>query len=371
MTPTRTLRPRFGATTVPIVLAPGGLASLGDRMRAAGLAPGPCALVTDRNVARLYGAAARRALRRGGFTPVTVLTVPPGERSKTLAAAAVLFDRLAAAGLERGRPIVALGGGVVGDLAGFVAATWLRGVPLVHVPTTVLAQLDSSIGGKVGVDLESGKNLVGAFHQPRLVLIDSHLLDSLPRRHVRAGLAEAAKVGFALDRPLVALLERNAAVLAAGGRAARAPLAAVIARAVRAKARVVATDERDAGPRQVLNYGHTVGHALEALGGYTRWLHGEAVALGMQVAAAAAVRQGLLAPAVAQRQAELLRALGLPRRLTGVSARKVLDAMRLDKKNVGGLPRFVLTTGVGVASFGQPLKRSEVIAALQDAGADR
>jgi 3-dehydroquinate synthase len=371
MPPTRSTVARVGGARVPVVLAPGGLATLGARMKKAGLAPGPCTLISDRTVERLYGAPTRRALRRSGFTPVATLVVPPGERSKSLAAAAVLFDRLAAAGHERGRPIVALGGGVVGDLAGFVAATWLRGVPLVHVPTTVLAQLDSSLGGKVGVDLESGKNLVGAFHQPHLVLADPRLLETLPPRHVRAGLAEAVKVGFALDRGLVALLERNAAGLAAGGRAARAPLARVIARAARAKLEVVAADERDHGARQLLNYGHTVGHALEALGGYRRWLHGEAVALGMVVAATLAVRRGMLPPAVAERQRTLLAALGLAVRLRRVSARNVLSAMRLDKKNVAGMPRFVLTTGVGIASFGQPVKRSEVIAALQDAGAAR
>lgn len=371
MTSARTLRPRFGVATVPIVLAPGGLASLGERMKRAGLAPGPCTLVTDRNVERLHGVAARRALRRAGFTSIATLTVPPGERSKSLATAAVLFDRLAASGHERGRPLVAMGGGVVGDLAGFVAATWLRGVPLVHVPTTVLAQLDSSLGGKVGVDLDAGKNLVGAFHQPRLVLADPLLLDTLPRRHVRAGLAEAVKVGFALDRTLVVLLEKHAAALGTGGRAARSPLGAVIARAARAKLRVVAADERDHGVRQLLNSGHTVGHALETLGGYRRWLHGEAVALGLVVAAALAVRKGMLDPAVAERQRALLAALGLPHRLRGVSARNVWSAMRLDKKSQAGIPRFVLTTGVGVASFGQPVKRSEVIAALQDAGAAR
>ncbi|MEO6461865.1 MAG: 3-dehydroquinate synthase [Candidatus Eisenbacteria bacterium] len=367
----RTMKARFGGTTVPIVFAPGGLASLGARMRAAGLAPGSCALITDRNVERLYGARTRSALRGAGFVPRAHLVLPAGERSKSLAAAAVLFDRLAAAGLERGRPIVALGGGVIGDLAGFVAATWLRGVPLVHVPTTVLAQLDSSIGGKVGVDLEAGKNLVGAFHQPRLVLVDPRLLETLPARQVRAGLAEAVKVGLTLDQGLVSMLEKSAADLVAGGPRARAPLARVIERAARAKAKVVAADERDDGVRQVLNYGHTVGHALEALGGYRRWLHGEAVALGMQVAAAAAVRRGLLTPVVAERQRALLRALGLPTRLpAGIEASNVLSYMRLDKKNVAGKPRFVLTTGVGVASFGQPLKRSEVLAALKDAGAE-
>jgi 3-dehydroquinate synthase len=367
----RTLKIRLGGTVVPVVFAPGGLATLGARMRGAGLEPGACAVITDRTVDRLYGARVRAALRRGGFVPRAWLVVPPGERSKSLAAAAVLFDRLAEAGLERGRPIVALGCGMVGDLAGFVAATWLRGVPLVHVPTTVLAQLDSSLGGKVGVDLALGKNLVGAFHQPRLVLVDTRLLDTLPTRQVRAGLAEAAKVGMVLDRGLVALLEANAPALVGGGARARAPLARVIERAARVKARIVAADERDDGVRQLLNYGHTVGHALEAMGGYRRFLHGEAVAMGMLVAAAAAVRAGRLPEKVARRQRALLTALGLPGRLpAGIRSRNVLEHMRLDKKTVAGKPRFVLTTGVGVASFGEPLDRSEVIAALQDAGAE-
>jgi 3-dehydroquinate synthase len=334
------------------------------------LTPGPIALITDRNVERLYGATVRRSLKAAGFAPGLSLVLPAGERTKTLAAANVLYARLAEAGLGRGRPIVALGGGVIGDLAGFVAATWLRGVPLVHVPTTVLAQLDSSIGSKVGVDLPQGKNLVGAFHQPRLVYADPRTLETLPMRQVRAGLAEAVKVGFALDRALVAHLERHAEVLAVGGPKARAALSVAIERSMRAKVRVVAADERDGGVRQLLNYGHTFGHALELVGGYKRWLHGEAVALGMVAAAHAAVQSGMLRSAVRDRQEALLVALGLPVRLRRVSARNVFDAMRLDKKGTGSEPRFVLTTGVGVARFGQPLTRAQVLAALQDTGAD-
>lgn len=346
------------------------LAGLGHAMRVrARLAPGPVAVVTDRTVDRLYGAVVRRSLKAAGFAPVTWIAVPAGERSKALAVANRLYAKLAAAGHGRGRPIVALGGGVVGDLAGFVAATWLRGVPLVHVPTTVLAQLDSSLGGKVGVDLPEGKNLVGAFYPPVLIHSDPSVLETLPMRHVRAGLAEAVKVGFALDRALVSHLERHAAVLKAGGAPARGALAIAIARSARAKMRVVLADPRDGGVRQLLNYGHTFGHALEVVGGYRRWLHGEAVAIGIMAAAHAAVRKGLLAPSVRDRQERLLVALGLPVSLRGVSARKIFAAMRLDKKGTGSVPRFVLTTGVGVARFGQPLGRSEVLAALQDAGA--
>ncbi len=334
------------------------------------LSTGSVTLITDRTVDRLYGATVRRSLKAAGYKPGLSLVLPPGERTKTLAAAQVLYARLANAGHERGRPIVALGGGMIGDLAGFVAATWLRGVPLVHVPTTVLAQLDSSIGGKVAVDLPQGKNLVGAFHHAVLIYSDPRTLETLPMRQVRAGLAEAVKVGFALDRGLVLHLERNAAALTGGGPTARAALAVAIARAARAKAKVVAVDERDGGVRQLLNYGHTFGHALEVVGGYKRWLHGEAVSLGIMAAAHAAVRVGLLSPSVRDRQERLLLALGLPTRLRRLSGRNVFDAMRLDKKSSGGVPRFVLTTGVGVARFGQPLSRAQVLAALQDTGAD-
>ncbi len=357
-----TLRVSLGDAQSTIHIAAGALARTGRLARAAGLLPGPCAVVSDTVVARLYGPALRRSLRAAGFRVDAFAAVPPGERSKSLARAESLYEAFARAGLERGRPVFALGGGVVGDLAGFAAATWLRGVPLVMVPTSLLAQVDSSVGGKVGVDLPAGKNLVGAFHQPRVVVIDPDVLATLPRRHLRAGLAEAAKVGFVLDGALVRQLERDPAAWGA-----------IIRRAVRAKARVVSEDERDGGRRQLLNYGHTVGHALELVGDYRRWVHGEAVALGMAVEAGIALRRGLLAPAVAERQAALLEALGLaaPKRaLAGVSARKVFSAMHLDKKRSAGELRFVLTEGVGVASFGHRVPRAEVIAALQDAGCE-
>jgi len=358
-----TLRVRASGSTSIIHVARGTLARTGRLARAAGLLPGPCAVVSDTRVARLYGPALERSLRAAGFSPITRVVVPPGERSKSLARVAALYEAFARAGLERGRPVFALGGGVVGDLAGFAAATWLRGVPLVMVPTSLLAQVDSSVGGKVGVDLAAGKNLVGAFHQPCLVVIDPDVLSTLPARHVRAGLAEAAKVGWALDRKLALLLEQSALEGDA--------LEAVIVRAVRAKARVVGQDERDQGARQLLNYGHTAGHALEVLGGYRKWIHGEAVALGMAIAARLAVRRRLLSAGDADRQLALLTRLGFPpaaRVLRGVSARKLCNAMKLDKKRSAGSLRFVLTERMGVASFGHRVGRAEVIAALQDAG---
>lgn len=363
-----TLRVSTVHSTSTIHIARGTLARVGRLARASGLAPGSCAIVTDTRVGKLYGARLKRALKAAGFEVKAYVQVPPGERSKSLRRVAGLYEAFAGAGLERGRPVFALGGGVVGDLAGFAAATWLRGVPLVMVPTSLLAQVDSSVGGKVGVDLAAGKNLVGAFHQPSLVVIDPAVLATLPPRHVRAGLAEAAKVGFALDPTLVKLLERGVVRLRAGDPRALEP---VIVRAVAAKARVVSADERDGGRRQLLNYGHTTAHALEAAFEYRRWVHGEAVALGMAVAAALARRKGLLSPATADRQARLLEGLGLPapaRALAGVSASKVFNAMKLDKKRDAGSLHFVLTEGVGVASFGNRVGRAEVIAALQDAG---
>jgi 3-dehydroquinate synthase len=367
------LRARLDGAATTIHIADGSLDRVGRLMRAAGLEPGPCAIVSDSRVHKLYGARLRRALVRAGVRPAPAFVVPAGERSKSLARAARLYDGFARAGLERGSPVIALGGGVVGDLAGFVAATWLRGVPLVLVPTSLLAQVDASVGGKTAVDLAHGKNLVGAFYHPRLVVTDPDVLRTLPRRHVRSGIAEAIKVGFALDARLVRWLEQGAPAFAprTDERARMRVLRGAIERAVRAKLRVVTRDPQERGERALLNYGHTVGHALEAIGGYRTWLHGEAVAMGMLVAARAAVRRGLLTADVETRQARLLAAYGLARRVPPISARKILSAMRLDKKRSAGSLRFVLTRGVGVASFGEPLRRSEVIAALQDTGAAR
>jgi 3-dehydroquinate synthase len=365
------LRARLDGALTTIHIAGGSLDRAGALVRQAGFAPGPVAVVSDARVERLYGARLRRSLKRAGYDSGSPLVVPAGERSKSLAQVAKLYDGFARRGLERGRPVIALGGGVACDLAGFAAATWLRGVPLVLVPTSLLAQLDASIGGKTAVDLPAGKNLVGAFHQPRLVVVDPLVLRTLPRRHLRSGLAEAAKVGFALDRTLVTNLERAAPALRNGGPGAAQALRDTIERAVRAKLRIVTRDPKEGGERALLNYGHTTGHALEALGGYRRFLHGEAVALGMLVAARAAVRRGLLPAAVEARQARLLAALGLPQRIPRISARKILSAMRLDKKRSAGTLRFVLTQGVGVASFGERLKGSEVLAALKDTGAAR
>lgn len=275
--------------------------------------------------------------------PAVHLAVPEGEEAKSLRTAEVLYDHLATQGAHRDDPLLALGGGATGDVAGFVAATYMRGVPLVHLPTTLTAQVDSSIGGKVGVNLPRGKNLVGAFHQPVAVLADVSTLDTLPEGEFRSGLGEVAKYGLAVDPSILDLLER-----ARGPVAARDPeaLTEVVAACVRAKASVVAADERDVGGRAILNYGHTLAHALERLEGYGGVAHGEAVAMGMAFAARLSVALGIGPSDLVQRHRRVLGALGLPQSPPPLDPEAVLEAMRLDKKYRRGL-RFVLLEDVG------------------------
>jgi 3-dehydroquinate synthase len=325
------------------------------------------AVVSDRRVAALYGARALRSLRRSGLS-ADLIVVAQGERSKRPERLASVWDALARLAIGRRDAVVALGGGVVGDLAGFAAATWLRGVPWIGVPTSLLAQADSSIGGKTGVDLAAGKNLVGAFHPPAAVLIDPETLLTLPRRHLRAGLAEVVKMGMAADARLFAWLERHAADLNAGRPAA---LALAVSRALRAKARIVRLDEREreGGPRTALNYGHTLGHALEAAHHYRGPLHGEAVAIGMRVAALLSEARAGLAAEGRARQDALLDAFGLPRRMPATRVTALLAAMAQDKKRGAHGVRWVLTPKVGHASVPHPIDSRLVRAALREFGA--
>jgi 3-dehydroquinate synthase len=322
-------------------------------------------VVSDSRVAPLYAGAALRSLRRAGIA-AELAVVPQGERSKSAAVLARLWSRLAEAGIERGDAVVALGGGVVGDLAGFAAATWLRGVPWVAIPTSLLAQVDSSVGGKTAIDLAEGKNLAGAFHQPAGVLVDAETLATLPARHVRAGLAEVVKKGFAVDAALFRWCEHRIEALAARESGA---LAEAAERAVRAKARVVTRDEREAGARAALNFGHTTAHALEAALGYRRVIHGEAVAIGMRVAAGLSVPLAGLAERDRLRLERVLDALALPRRLPPVPIERLIAALRLDKKRARGETRWVLTPRVGFASVPRLISGRLVRAALLAAGA--
>jgi len=301
-----------------------------------------CAIISDAKVAPLFGRRVKESLGRAGFESEMVV-VPAGERSKSLKSVQKCYDQLAGHRLERKSFIVALGGGVVGDLAGFVAATYLRGIPFVQVPTTLLAQVDSSVGGKVGVNLKAGKNLVGTFHHPRMVLIDPAVLATLPDREFRAGLYEALKCGVigkpelfhALERVDVKELRRDAA-----------KLEWVIAESVRLKAEVVASDEREHGLRRVLNFGHTIGHALEAETQYRHFLHGEAVAWGMIAAAKIAASVKKTDEASAGRIADAVRRLGsLPE--VRVSSRNILRLLKSDKKTRDGVVHFVLPREIG------------------------
>jgi 3-dehydroquinate synthase len=276
----------------------------------------------------------------------TVVAVPAGESSKSLAAAGELYSRLAGIEADRKTPVVAVGGGVVGDLAGFVAATYNRGLPLLMVPTTLLAMVDSSVGGKVGVNLAEGKNLVGAFYQPVGVWIDTALLATLPEREYRSGLAEVVKYGVILDADFFDWLESNADTVLERQPAA---IEHVVARSCQLKADVVQQDEREeTGLRMVLNYGHTFAHAFETVGGYGSWLHGEAVAAGMVCASRLAERRGLIDASVTARQAALLKRFDLPTtRRPEWDMDALLSVMRRDKKNTSGRLRFILPTRIG------------------------
>jgi shikimate kinase / 3-dehydroquinate synthase len=325
------------------VAGPGVLAELGGRLR--GVAPhaAAAALVTDERVAGLYAETARAALASAGYS-VSVHAVPEGEPSKSWQQAGALLAAFTRAGLERGDVVVALGGGVVGDLAGFCAAVYLRGVRVVQVPTTLLAQADSSIGGKTGVDLPAGKNLAGAFWQPALVVADTAVLSSLPEEEWRNGLAEVAKMAVLAGEEDLAHLEADAAALVAR---ASSPVAGAVARCVRFKAAVVVADERESGRRECLNLGHTLGHAIETVAGYGTVAHGLAVAEGMRFAAMLAEELGLADAAWTARQAALLDALGLVVRPRPFDAAALRETMTADKKVRAGRVRFVLMRGPG------------------------
>ncbi|HEV8265402.1 MAG TPA: 3-dehydroquinate synthase [Gemmatimonadales bacterium] len=303
------------------------------------------AVITDSHVANLYGDAVVKKVSGTGYR-VELFPFPAGEWNKTRETWASLSDRMLAAHFGRDCAVIALGGGVVGDVAGFVAATYLRGVPYVQVPTSLLAMIDSSIGGKTGVDVAAGKNLLGAFYQPRLVVADLDLLSSLPPVQVSAGLAEAVKHGVIADAEYFAFLEReHAAILAKDA----ATLERVVRRSVEIKAAVVAEDEREAGRRAILNFGHTVAHAIEATVKF-EVLHGEAVAIGMAIEARLAETLGIAAKGTADRIVQLLERCRLPvERPDGPSVDDLIEAMRGDKKvREGGEIRFALPKGIGV-----------------------
>ena len=333
----------LGSHSYSIVVEPGALATVGERLRALGVGR-RAALLTDAGILRLHGGAVVAGLERAGFT-VTVIEVPEGEPAKTLAVAEHCWDRLLAAGLDRSSTVLGLGGGAVGDLAGFVAATYMRGTNFVTLPTTILAQVDASIGGKTAIDHPKAKNLIGAFHQPRLVIVDPAVARTLPDRDFRSGLAEIVKHGIVLERPYFEEVERDAARLLARELDV---LDRVIGGSCRLKASVIERDpEEKSELRFALNYGHTIGHALEAATGYARWTHGEAVSLGIVAEARLASRLGLADAATAARQERLLAAVGLPVRAGGLDVEAALTAITHDKKARDGRVPFVLAPRLG------------------------
>lgn len=354
LTPHLTVTHRDGE--YPVYVEPGLIERLPELI-ARHLGTRPTVLVADATVARLY-----LEWLRGDSSPwrprestcsdqppggwPDPLTFEPGESSKTRRTWAVLTDQLLDRGLGRDGALVAMGGGVTGDLAGFVAATYLRGIPLLQVPTTLLAMLDSSVGGKVGVDTNHGKNLVGSFHPPVAVVADPMVLTTLPEREFRSGLAEAAKHGLIADAEHLEWIETEAAQLAARDLGA---VTTLIRRSIAIKADIVARDEREAGPRELLNAGHTVGHALEHAGGY-QLLHGEAVAIGLVAECRIGEAMGVTPSGTASRVARVLEALGLPVRAPaglGISSSDLLAAMGRDKKNRGGQLRMALPSALG------------------------
>lgn len=333
---------KLGTNSHDIVIGRGIRDSIGKYVR--GLSVGEkVAIVTNPKIDRLYGDGVRKSLKEAGLSPTTIL-IPDGERYKTVNQVNRIYDRLIQNRFERSSTLLALGGGVIGDMTGFAAATFLRGIAYVQCPTTVVAQVDASIGGKTGVDHPRGKNLIGAFHQPRLVFVDPETLSTLPKREYVAGLAEVVKYGVILDPEFFRYLELNRAeILALDPK----KVLYCIKRAAAIKAKVVQTDERESGLRKVLNYGHTLGHAVETLTGYRGYKHGEAVAIGMVAASRLAYLLGILSWEEVRRQIMLLQSFGLPTALPKLDLSSILKVMGSDKKVVGGEIFFILPERIG------------------------
>lgn len=349
--------------TYPVAIGAGLVSRLPDLLREAGVT-GRLVVVSCSPVWRLHGTRLRRLLSATG----SPILIADGERAKTLTTVARLYDAFARRGVDRSTTVIAFGGGVLGDIAGFAAATFLRGLPVVQIPTTLLAQVDSAIGGKTGVNLASGKNLVGAFHPPRLVACDPDLLVSLPRREFRSGLYEVVKYGVIASRPLFERVAASADHIFAHDRDVLVP---VVAECCRIKADVVSRDEREAGPRRVLNFGHSVGHALEAATRYRRFRHGEAVAYGMLAAARLSAARGSLSAEDESRLNDLIRHLGPLPPVADLAVRSVLEAIGRDKKVSDGRLHFVLAAGIGATRIADDVGPPELREALRAIGLKR
>lgn len=349
-----TVHVELGSRSYPIYIQEALLQDIGLRLREADLS-GRVAVVTNATVRRLYGSRVERSLKRAGYRPL-VIEIPDGERAKTLSWASKIMDQLVTQRFERSDVLLALGGGVIGDIAGFAASMYLRGMSFVQVATTLVAQVDSSVGGKTGVNHRLGKNLIGAFYQPKLVLMDTDTLRTLPKREWIAGLAEVVKYGIIYDREFFQYLEDHLEEVL---RLDTCSVQYMIRRCCEIKAEVVAKDERESGLRRILNYGHTIGHALESLGGYRQLIHGEAVGIGMVQEAELSNSLGLCSSTVVRRQRDLVRRVGLSDRLPDVRFSDLWTAMQYDKKVVKGNIHCVLPRAIGRVDVRQ-LDRQEV-----------
>jgi len=345
----------------PVFVGYGLLEKLGEKMKQAALS-GTTTIISDENVFSLYSGKVEGILKDAGFT-VNSFVVPPGEETKSMDYALKIYDFLVEHRAERDDIIIALGGGMVGDLAGFVAATFLRGMFWIQVPTSLVAMVDASIGGKVGINHPEGKNLIGAFYQPNLVLADPQTLTTLPQRELTSGWAEVIKHGLILDEEFFEFLESNVDRLI---ELEPKLLTRAIARSAAIKAQVVSQDEKERkGKRTILNYGHTVAHGLEATTQYKRFLHGEAVAIGMMGAAKLSQRLGLLTPAAVERQQALLQKFGLPTGFSGLDLTGIARAMELDKKTKGKAIRWVLLQDIGKVVIRSDVPQRDLLSVLQ------
>ena len=343
--------------------AAGSLDKLGEHMSNLKLGK-KVLLVSNPTIFKHYGERAVASLEAAGFE-VASCTLPPGERYKTLSSVQKIYDTALENRIERSSSMVALGGGVIGDMTGFAAATWLRGINVVQVPTSLLAMVDSAIGGKTGVNHPQGKNLIGAFHQPRLVLIDPQVLKTLPMREFRAGMAEVIKYGVIWDAELFAEMEASKRLDQL--RYVKPELIdSILTRSCQAKADVVGKDEKEAGLRAILNYGHTIGHAVESLTGYKVVNHGEAVAIGMVAAGQIAVELGMWQKEETERQDALIQKAGLPTKLpAGVDVEAIIESLQLDKKVKAGKVRFILPTQIGAVTITDEVPSDTIRQVLQ------
>ena len=352
----------LGKRSYPLIIGHGALAQVADYLRAHPIGNRYC-IVTDDYVASLYGHDLVQHLENMGIA-VQLLTFPRGEANKHLQTVAELASQLARLGFDRSDAIIALGGGVSGDIAGFLASLYMRGIPFIQVPTTLLAQVDSSVGGKTGVDLPEGKNLVGAFYQPKAVFIDPAVLLTLPQEELLGGLAEVIKYGVIWDRDFFDFLESNRKKILSLKDKAILPM---LARCCEIKAQVVARDEREGGLRRILNYGHTIGHAIEAASNF-QLIHGLAISIGMRIAADLAVRCGHLAEGEAERIRSLLVSYGLPVTIPKeIDCSKIRDYVQRDKKNVAGTIFFVLPTTIGKVVVTSDVDSGDIDAVLKNA----